>query len=638
MSSTDSNPESSAKPVTNGAGGPSWLLWIVSVLSIAAVGISVYMTMHHEVGLYGGAQMELWGCAEAEGVSCDVVNTSEWSELLGVPLFTWGIPFYLTLAGISGAVAAGRREYLPIVLVFGVAASLFSGFLWYISIYELGNVCLWCKRLYFINFATALVPLLAGVHKDFKPNVNAAGTTVLAWGLLLVVSVGAQKYYRTTLLGDAPVSELKTTAELEAVEASDGPFVDPEGPAPTLSFDVKTEDGNDSVLTIEPDDAWKGNPQATVAVVEFADLECGYCKRAAGQLRRLYEAYGDRVVFVFKHFPMDPACNVGVNNKRHRSACNAAVASVCAQDQGRFWAFHDLAFKNQHQLDVQSLRTYAEAIELDMPKFEACVRDPASMERVRGDSAAGKSVDAHGTPRIFINGKLYRSGNSAEQMARAIEIELGTSAAEATAKARQMGSERIPVKPIPPDVPEMSEIKLGAMHFMIDTFESGLTDDGKATTGKHVVPGVRMSWYAAKDACEAAGKRLCSEKEWIAACQGAEPVDDNGNGQFSDDLIEGTAYPYSDYHERGRCWDDRNRDTERPVYTGEMPGCVTPQGVYDLTGNVEEWVGTEAGNAVLLGGGYDTSKDHARCYRRNDTFGAGFANIRTGFRCCKDPS
>ena len=72
-------------------------------------------------------------------------------------------------------------------------------------------------------------------------------------------------------------------------------------------------------------------------------------------------------------------------------------------------------------------------------------------------------------------------------------------------------------------------------------------------------------------------------------------------------------------------------------YTGEMPGCVTATGVYDLTGNVEEWVGDPPAKAALLGGAWDTSEDHARCYRRNDSFGAGYASPRTGFRCCSGP-
>ena len=66
-----------------------------------------------------------------------------------------------------------------------------------------------------------------------------------------------------------------------------------------------------------------------------------------------------------------------------------------------------------------------------------------------------------------------------------------------------------------------------------------------------------------------------------------------------------------------------------------MPGCVTDDGIYDLTGNVEEWVGTTEKEATLMGGAYDTSKDHARCSRNNDTFGPGYANKKTGFRCCK---
>jgi formylglycine-generating enzyme required for sulfatase activity len=143
-----------------------------------------------------------------------------------------------------------------------------------------------------------------------------------------------------------------------------------------------------------------------------------------------------------------------------------------------------------------------------------------------------------------------------------------------------------------------------------------------------------MSWYAARDACTAAGKRLCTEQDWASACQGRLAVDDDGDGQFADDLIEGDTYPYGEHHEPGRCWDDKDREGFRPVYTGEMPGCVSSTGIYDLTGNVEEWAGATPEAAVLLGGAFDTQDDHARCHRRNDSFGPGHANARTGFRCC----
>ena len=155
------------------------------------------------------------------------------------------------------------------------------------------------------------------------------------------------------------------------------------------------------------------------------------------------------------------------------------------------------------------------------------------------------------------------------------------------------------MKPIPADIPSMQHITYGDLDFWIDTFESSLTD-GEARSGKHEIPATRMSWYAARDACEAAGKRMCREEEWVATCQSAATVDDDGDGEFADDLIEGNAYPYSDFHTPGLCWENRRnpygipeekKTPWRPVYTGEMPGCVQADGVYDLVGNVEEWGG-----------------------------------------------
>jgi protein-disulfide isomerase/uncharacterized membrane protein len=614
--------------------GPSWPLFLLLVLMAFGVSVGGLMTWHHETQLYSedAQQGELVGCEASEQVNCDIVNTSDYSEIAGVPIATMAIPTYLTFALLALLALRGRRETLPLILVGGLGAVAYSGFLAWVSVTQLDYVCSWCMRLYAVNAATPVLALLAGAHRAPR-SPSALGPAIGAFLGLTVVAVGGQKAFRASLLGGTPeVAALDASEPAEAAGA--GERSDPQGPAPVLSFEVTTEDKNKATLTTSPGDAWKGNPEATVAVVEFADLECGYCKRASSQLERLYNAYQDRVVFVFKHFPMDPACNPGVNNRKHRDACQAAKGAVCAQEQGRFWAYHDLAFKNQHALESENLQAYAEKAGVDLAQWEACMKDGASGARVVADGEAGKALDIHGTPRIFINGKLYRSGTSAEQMARAIELALGTAAKDASEAARAMAEDRETIHPIPADVPEMQEIHYGGLSFSIDTFEASL-EGGAAAVGKHQIPATRMSWYAARDACEAAGKRLCTEAEWTAACQGAAPVDDDGDGEYADDLVEGTSYPYGDFHDPRRCWAARDRTRERPVYTGEMPGCVSADGVYDLTGNVEEWVGDSPETAVLLGGGYDTSDDHARCYRRNNTFGPGFANIRTGFRCCK---
>ena len=622
------------------------------------------------------------------------MNTSAWSEVFGVPLFTWAIPTYLGMIALAIAVIRGSKEAIAALVIIGAGSLGFSLFLYYISVYELGKVCQWCLRLYAINFLAMLLPLAAGF-----PNTKQVGSALLttvmvagtggfllqamngdislllrglgaiaalggalgyyqAWGrvpgvrklsaqVLVVVAstvlvVGAQQGYRNVvLLAGAPViAELPQVPDELPQSASQTPK-DEAGDAPLMSFEVKTEDGNIKTLKTRANDAWKGNPNAKVAIVEFADFQCGYCKRASSELKRVHQAYKDDVVFIFKHFPMSPTCNPGVNNNKHRYACSAAIASVCAKEQQKFWPFHDLAFKNQHQLKTEHLRSYAEAVGMDVVEFDRCVRNPDVHQQVRMDGEHGASLDIHGTPRVYINGKLYRAGTSAQQYARAVEAALkeagSTSAKDRWKDVGNIGRPKI--APIPPNVADMQQVKLGDMNFYMDTFEASLLN-GAAHSGKHEVPGTRMSWYAANEACQAAGKRMCSEKEWIAACQGAVPIDDDGDGQFSDDRIEGNAYPYADYHERGYCWDAQNRDKMRPVYTGEMPGCVTVNEagykLYDLTANVEEWVGATEKDAVLLGGAYDTDKDFARCYRRNDTFGPGFANMRTGFRCCKN--
>ncbi len=615
-----------------------WLLWPLVPLMLAGSAVGVYMARHHEVEAYGGEAYQaevLVGCAEAQGVSCDIVNTSAWSEILGVPTFAWAVPTYLLVGALAYFSARGWHRLKPLIAVVGVATTLFSAWLYYVSVYELGYVCLWCMRLYGVNAAILLVGLFSGWTRRDLPTPREVGFAAFLFVFLALITVGGQRWFRAGLLMGAP--EVAALApEVAPAEAED----DPLGAAPALAFDVTTEDGKPSRITIQPDDAWKGNPEAQVAIVEFADFQCGFCKRTGFELRRAFEAYKDQVVFVYKHFPMDPACNPSVNNPLHRYACHAHAASVCAQEQGRFWAYHDLLYKNQHQLNDDSLLAYAEAVGLRIPVFEDCMRSGRAQDKVKRAAAEGGAIDTHGTPRVWIDGKLFRAGTSAEQLAGAIEAALARKGLKSEGARPALGTDEGLPTVVPADVALTQAIPgLAGVH--IDSFEAAL-EGGKAVSGKHLVPATRMSWFAAKDACEAAGKRMCTEAEWVAACQGAAPVDDDGDGELADDMIEGNAYPYGDFHEGGTCWDNRVRpgptgEPWRPVYTGEMPGCVTAAGVYDLVGNVEEWVGNSPETAVLLGGAFDTPDDHARCYRRNDTFGAGYANVRTGFRCCSGP-
>jgi len=158
------------------------------------------------------------------------------------------------------------------------------------------------------------------------------------------------------------------------------------------------------------------------------------------------------------------------------------------------------------------------------------------------------------------------------------------------------------------------------------------------------LPEVMMSWNQAQAECKGAGKRLCSEFEWETACEGPETLP-FPYGWREDATACNTAKPYKPVSEAKLASDDpRVRDVEaKRVWQGDPTGsharCVSPYGVVDLVGNVEEWVSTsrpEWAWPSALKGGY-WSKPWAGCRGTNDSHGPLFRFYEVGFRCCKDP-
>jgi uncharacterized membrane protein len=252
-------------------------LALIVPLALFAMLVGGLMTWHHDTQLYGteAQQGQLIGCTESAEVNCDVVNTSEYSELVGIPIATWAIPFYATLLVLAILALRGRDGARTILVGAAVVAVAYSIFLFTISKTQLHYVCAWCMRLYAVNVATLVLALVAG-----RPSQPARNDWVLAaavYGALLVVAFGGERAYRAALGGGGPA-----VASAGATRKAD-----PKGPAPELSFTVTTEDNHEVTFSLDKDDAWIGNPKSKVAVVMFGDLECGYCKRSSAELSRL---------------------------------------------------------------------------------------------------------------------------------------------------------------------------------------------------------------------------------------------------------------------------------------------------------------------------------------------------------------
>src|SRR5262245_2234654 len=123
-----------------------------------------------------------------------------------------------------------------------------------------------------------------------------------------------------------------------------------------------------------------GPEDAPVTLVEYGDYECPYCRAAHLIVKEVREVMGDRLRFVFRHFPLTQV---------HPHAVVAAEAAESAGAQDRFWEMHDLLYANQQLLDPGHLVGFAEELSLDTVRFVRELRDHVHHERVREDFAGG---------------------------------------------------------------------------------------------------------------------------------------------------------------------------------------------------------------------------------------------------------
>ncbi|HVZ85795.1 MAG TPA: thioredoxin domain-containing protein [Polyangia bacterium] len=162
---------------------------------------------------------------------------------------------------------------------------------------------------------------------------------------------------------------------------------------------------------VDGKDWTKGPADAPVTLLEYGDFECPFCGQAFWELKRLEQAVGDRVRFVFRHFPLARA---------HPHARLAAEAAEAAGAQGRFWEMHDTLFSNQSALELSDLLAYADDIGLDRRRFTRDLQEHRFSPKVRRDFMEGVRSGVNGTPTIFIDGQRWDGPFTATALLAAI--------------------------------------------------------------------------------------------------------------------------------------------------------------------------------------------------------------------------
>jgi len=418
---------------------------IAAVLCFAAAFISYNLVLKHVTGSTGAAWFEA-GCRDkpaAGGANCAAVLASPYSyfppksskEADGKPHWPvafLGLVYYSTLLiwliGIGRPLPHRRRLHvLPLMLVgMGLAA---SAYYMIIMFRVLDEWCSWCVATHVLNLLIAIClvwmwprrvkTVLPITASDQPPTYGQTGSKVpnvpsgraIFITLVAIVTVG---WGELNLLG------LKTWKR-QAASATEGYKM-------CLEAVNRIKSDSDALLRnwqaatkreirIRPDDPVRIGPQAdaaqpTLDLVVFSDFECPSCQRFAAFLEEQAQPLFDgRIKMVFKHYPLDRACNERVSKTVHSHACAAMFMAEAARMLGgnsAFWQAHDYLYGRRDALAQGKVMPDAVAAELHLnpAAFGEAMGSQAVAARVAEDVDQARLCDIKGTPAVFVEGKL----------------------------------------------------------------------------------------------------------------------------------------------------------------------------------------------------------------------------------------
>jgi protein-disulfide isomerase/uncharacterized membrane protein len=402
----------------------------------------VLLQAHHGEGSTASA---LCGETSTGPSGCDVVNRSAYASVAGLPLAAAGLAFYLSVALLLllGVVGGGEAlagtafvAFALLCLALGIDAALFA-----VQAFALKAYCRLCLITYGLN-AGALVALLPARRARSAASAMSSGPTgpsVLAsWlagsvafaaaALALHAALAAREAQRqATLLGAPPA-----TSPAPAADSSPQPTSGP-GSAPASDTErYKLEAARLQAILDDPqkldqyfaekaarefasakvqkidlsDVPMKGPTTAPVTAVEYSDFLCPFCRNLAGALSGYIPRAGNRVTLYFKNYPLDKDCNPNLKQTVHQGACNLALGAVCANQQGKFWPYHDRVFQQPPPApslaDVERLGREAG---LDATVLTKCLASPEAKQRLSAQIAEAASIGVEATPTVFLNGR-----------------------------------------------------------------------------------------------------------------------------------------------------------------------------------------------------------------------------------------
>jgi protein-disulfide isomerase/uncharacterized membrane protein len=384
------------------------LFIIEIILFIAGALIATHLVVNH-YSIINGEAFDSF-CKIGKFFDCNLVNGSRFSEIVGIPIATFGLTYYIfaiVLVYFAASSVHTRRDAMLLLVAGATASVAMSIVMAAITIFKLRTACLMCMGLYAVNLTTfafaAWLWKAAEFHLGYLgewKNINRNRVlSYLITGVVLFVATQTltmQLRKPIPFDTDAFLSEFRSAPVLN-VEPGSAPHLEKIAPSPD---------------------------RVPLQIVEFADYQCPACGVAAKLMHRLLQIYGDKIDVVFKNYPLDQSCNKNIPFPMHQYACFATKAAICAGKQGKFNSFHETLFSHQQELNPDNIITWAEQLGLERVAFNACLISEDTAAYLQKDIEAAQALGLNSTPTFYVSGKKIE-GAIAEPKLRAILKELG---------------------------------------------------------------------------------------------------------------------------------------------------------------------------------------------------------------------
>jgi protein-disulfide isomerase/uncharacterized membrane protein len=385
-----------------------WQLPAAALLSFVGLGVSLYLTRHHLSYLQSGAPS---ACNFGGAWNCDLVSSGQHSTVWGIPLSHVGSLFYLLTALVSllGAARDSIRKSLHgLLVVLSLAAVLASVGLFALSTLVIRAFCLFCMILHAVNLGLLGMTLL-GSRSAVRSLASLRPGELLRNPALMLILIGGLFGGLSSMLGIRYVLDSQRTASRLAAElaAKNAVKVEPKAGVPLLDI---------------PSAPALGPKDAPITLIEVSDFECPFCQKVSGVVEELLTQYPGKIRVVFRHFPLDEACNPLVKRKIHEHACAAARSAYCAGRQGKFFPMAKKLFGGA--VEDADHKPLAAELGLDVESFSRCLLSPEARSTILDDIQAASQNGVRGVPVLFLNGRPVKGAQPIDTYRQIINEEL----------------------------------------------------------------------------------------------------------------------------------------------------------------------------------------------------------------------